>query len=63
MTALIFLAIPLVIIALGGFVLWFRHRRPKSIEFSVESFRREMRALSPTERRGVARGRSEPGSG
>jgi len=46
-TALIFLAIPLVIIAIGGVVLWVRHHKPTSVESGIESFQREMRALSP----------------
>ena len=56
MTALIFLAIPLVIIAIGGSVLYLRHRKPTSVESGIESFQREMRALSPG--RGGQSGRS-----
>lgn len=60
MTALLFLAIPVVIIVLGGTILWLRHRKPTSLESGVESFRREMRALSPEEQRAARGNRHGP---
>ncbi len=47
MTALAFLLIPVVIVAVGSVVLWWRGRQPSSVESGIESFQREMRALSP----------------
>lgn len=42
-----FLAIVLVVIAVGVGVLAYRHRPESSIESGIRSFRREMRALAP----------------
>lgn len=50
MTALLFLAIVVVIVAVGGLVLWLTSRNPSSTESSIDSFRREMDALSPKDR-------------
>lgn len=50
MTALWFLGIVVVIVAVGGVVLWFTNRKPYSTESSIDSFRREMDALSPKDR-------------
>ncbi|MBS1848231.1 MAG: hypothetical protein JST73_08120 [Actinobacteria bacterium] len=50
MTALWFLAIVVVIVAVGGVVLWLTNRKPSSPESSIDAFRREMDALSPKER-------------
>jgi hypothetical protein len=46
-SALFFLAIPLVIIFVGVVVMWLRHRKPTAIDSDVVAFQREMRALSP----------------
>ena len=50
MTALWFLAIAVVIVAVGGLVLWVTSRQPRSTESSISLFQREMDALSPKER-------------
>lgn len=50
MTALWFLGIVVVIVAVGGVALWFMNRKPFSTESSIDSFRREMDALSPKDR-------------
>lgn len=55
MTALMFLAIPVVIITIGCCVLWLRARNPNTLESGIDSFRREMRALSPEEERRARR--------
>jgi hypothetical protein len=61
-SALYFLAIVVVIVAVGGVVLWLTNRQPSSTESSINSFRREMEALSPKERAGgVPRGRRRTG--
>jgi hypothetical protein len=46
-TALSFLLAPVVIVAVGSVVIWWRGRQPSSVESGIESFRREMQALSP----------------
>lgn len=47
MTALWFPAIVVVVVAVGGVVLWLTSRKPSSTESSIDMFRREMEALSP----------------
>ncbi len=47
MSPFAFLLIPVLIVAVGSVVLWWRGRQPSSVESGIESFRREMQALSP----------------
>lgn len=47
MIALWFLAIVVVIVGVGGVILWLTNRQPSSTESSISSFQREMDALSP----------------
>ncbi len=47
MSVLLFLLVPLVVIVIGSGLLVLRHRPPKDARSSIESFRREMQALSP----------------
>ena len=47
MSALVFLAIVLVVSAVGGIVLWLQHRSPTTLESGIEAFQREMDALRP----------------
>lgn len=62
MTALYFLAIVVVIVAVGGLVLWLTNRQPNSTESSISSFQREMDALSPKDREdSPSRGRRRTG--
>ncbi len=58
MTALYFLAIVVGVVAVGGVVLWLVYRKPSSTESSIDSFRREMDALSPKDRSGSDTGRN-----
>jgi hypothetical protein len=46
-TSLAFLAIPVVIITIGCVVIWVRSRKPNTLESGIDSFQREMNALSP----------------
>jgi hypothetical protein len=46
MNAVVFLILPLVIAVVGCTVLYLRQRKPTSLESGIDSFRREMRALS-----------------
>ncbi|MEO6987308.1 MAG: hypothetical protein ABI239_01515 [Aquihabitans sp.] len=44
---LLYLLIPALVVGIAASVLWLRNREPTSLESGVESFRREMQALSP----------------
>jgi hypothetical protein len=50
MSALVFLLIALAISIGGSVVLWLRHRKPSSLEHTIDAFSREMQALSPDAR-------------
>lgn len=47
MAVLLYLAVPLVVIAVVVLILWMRERKPTSVESGIASFQREMEALSP----------------
>ena len=47
MKVLWYLAVPLILVTVYCIVLWARNRKPTSLESGVDSFRREMQALSP----------------
>ncbi len=47
MSPLAFLLVALVLSLGGSFVLWLRSRKPTSLRSSIDTFRREMDALSP----------------
>lgn len=47
MKILLYLLIPLLIVAAAAVFTWLRNRQPTSLEHGVQSFRREMEALSP----------------
>ena len=47
MSALAFLFIAVVISAVGTAIYLIRNRRPTSMEYGVDAFRREMDALAP----------------
>lgn len=51
MQALLFLALALVVSAVGCGVLWYQHRQPNQYDSGIEAFRREMEALKPPEHR------------
>ncbi len=59
MSALSFLAIPLVTLVVGWAWLCLRLRQPRSVSSGVDEFRREMRALAP-DGAGSSAGRSGP---
>lgn len=60
MMILLYLLIPALVVGIAASVLWLRNREPTSLESGVESFRREMQALSP-EAAPEHRRRTEPG--
>ena len=47
MQAIGFLAIVFVVCAVGGAVLYVRHRQPNTLESGLDAFKREMDALAP----------------
>jgi hypothetical protein len=59
-SALVFLAMAVVISFLGFGVLYLRSRQPKGLESGIDEFRREMSALSPDDPR--AHPRRGPGT-
>ena len=50
MTQLVPLAIALGITLVGCLVLWFRHRKPRTMEAHIREFTRELEALAPEAR-------------
>lgn len=47
MSNLLYLGIAVALSAVGILLIWWRNRRPTSVESGIEDFRRELRALSP----------------
>ena len=47
MQAILFLAIAAVVCAVGGLILYVRHRQPTTLESGMDAFKREMGALAP----------------
>jgi uncharacterized protein YxeA len=52
---LIYLLLAVLLSIIGSLILWYRHRRPRSMEAGIDEFNRELKALAP-ERRGERRG-------
>jgi len=44
---LIYLLLAVTLSIIGSLILWYRHRRPRSMEEGIAEFNRELRALSP----------------
>jgi hypothetical protein len=57
MSNLIYLFIALALSILGSLILYYRHRKPTSLEAGIDEFSRELRALAPD----ASRGESGPG--
>jgi hypothetical protein len=47
MSALLFLALALVVSLVGTGILWYQHRQPNTYDAGIREFRREMEALRP----------------
>ena len=47
MKILLFVLLPVLIVAIYAVGVWARNRQPSSVESGVDAFRREMSALSP----------------
>jgi hypothetical protein len=54
---LLYLVIALALSAVGSLILWYRHRKPRSMEAGIDEFSRELKALAPEG------GEGEPGHG
>ena len=50
MKILLYLLIPVAVVAVFAVANWVRNRQPSSLESGVDAFRREMSALSPEAR-------------
>jgi hypothetical protein len=48
MSALVFLLAAVLISLVGSAALALRHRRPTTLEYGIDEFKREMRALAPS---------------
>ena len=55
MSNLLYLVIALALSAIGSLILWYRHRRPRSMEAGIDEFSRELKALAPERREGEQR--------
>lgn len=47
MKILVYVLVPMLVVAVAATISWYRNRQPTSMEAGLDSFRREMRALSP----------------
>ena len=47
MSSLVYLFVALALATMGSLILWYRHRRPRSLESGIDEFSRELRALAP----------------
>ena len=57
MNNLLYLFIAVALSVVGSLILWYRYRKPRSVESGIDEFARELRALAPDS----ARGESKPG--
>jgi hypothetical protein len=51
-SSLIYLFVAMTLSIVGSLILWYRHRRPRSLEYGIDEFSRELRALAPKRERG-----------
>lgn len=61
MTNLLYVGLAIVISGVAIFVLWYRNRKPRSLESGIEEFQRELRALAPDRGRTENRDRRSAG--
>jgi hypothetical protein len=57
MSNLAYLVGAVVVAVIGGLVVWLRHRQPKSVDATMESFRRGLDVIAPQTQNGRAGGR------
>jgi hypothetical protein len=61
MSNLLYLGLAVALSVLAIAFLWYRNRRPKSLEAGIEEFQRELRALAPGTPRNEPRDRRSAG--
>ncbi|MEO7837029.1 MAG: hypothetical protein ABIS21_05255 [Acidimicrobiales bacterium] len=47
MTNLVYVLLAVTVSLLGSLVMWYRHRQPRSLEYGIDEFQRELQALAP----------------
>jgi len=47
---LLYLVVAVGLSVVGSLILWFRHRKPTSMEHGIQAFNNELRALAPEQR-------------
>jgi hypothetical protein len=47
---LLYLLLALAFSVVGSLILWYRHRKPRTMEAGIDEFSRELRALAPEQR-------------
>ncbi|HUP69801.1 MAG TPA: hypothetical protein VM142_08295 [Acidimicrobiales bacterium] len=47
MSNLVYLLLAVTFSLLGSLVVWYRHRQPRSLEYAIDEFQRELQALAP----------------
>lgn len=52
MTNLLYVLAAVLVSVVASLALWYHHRKPRSLEYGVEEFRRELKALAPERREG-----------
>ena len=50
MSNLLYLLVAILLSIIGSLILWYRHRRPRSMESGIDEFNRELKALAPEKR-------------
>lgn len=50
MSNLLYVLAAVAVSVVGSLVLWYHHRRPRSLEYGVDEFKKELRALAPERR-------------
>ena len=50
MSNLLYLLLAVILSVVGSLILWYRHRKPTSMEAGIDEFNRELRALAPEKR-------------
>lgn len=52
MSNLLYVAVAVAASILASVVLWYHHRKPRSLEYGIDEFQRELDALAPERRDG-----------
>lgn len=47
MSNLAYLLLAITFSLLGSLIVWYRHRQPRSVEYAIDEFQRELQALAP----------------